>query len=125
MLMGKGLVSMSSDDAFVLARAEEQLRQERETFDQQRRQDRLWFNLRLTVGYSSIALLGGIVSACVLIIAHDPMFAPAVVLSATGVLFSDVLGLLVTVWKVVLNPGRLTRLAPVTTTRTRTLAAPS
>ena len=125
MLSSKGIVPMSSDDAFMLARAEEQLRQERETFDQQRRQDRQWFNLRLAVGYSSIVLLGGIVSACILIIAHDPMFPPAVVLSATGVLFGDVLGLLVTVWKVVLNPGRPTRLAPVTTTRPRTLAAPS
>jgi hypothetical protein len=116
---------MSREDAFVLARAEEQLRQERETFDQQRRQDHLWFTLRLAVGYSSILLLGAIVSACILIIAHEPMFPPAVVMSATGVLFSDVLGLLVTVWKVVLNPGRLTRLGPVTMVRPRTLPAPT
>jgi len=115
---------MSSDEAVRIARAEEQLRQERETFDQQRSQDQLWFNLRLAVGYSSIVLLGGIMGACFLIITHDPAFPSAVVLGATGALFSDVLGLLVTVWKVVLNPGTLTRLAPETTTRSRAVPAP-
>jgi hypothetical protein len=112
---------MSSDEAVRLARAEEQLRQERETFDQQCNQDRRWFNLRLAVGYSSIVLLGGIMAACILIITHEPEFPPGVVLGATGALFGDVLGLLVTVWKVVLSPASLTRLAPVTTTRARAL----
>ena len=105
---------MSGDEAVRLARAEEQLRQERETFDQQRTQDRRWFNLRLAVGYSSIVLLGGIMAACILIITHEPEFPSGVVLGATGALFGDVLGLLVTVWKVVLSPTSLTRLAPVT-----------
>jgi hypothetical protein len=43
-----------------LERAVEQLRQERETFEQQKRHDARWFMLRLIMGYSSIALMFGI-----------------------------------------------------------------
>jgi len=95
-------------------RASENLRQERETFDQRKRQDNRWFLLRLAMGYSSIVLLTSIMvfSAWVLLRAKD--FAPSVVASAGAALFGDVLGLLISVWKIALNPNFTTKLAPVT-----------
>ena len=95
-------------------RAAENLRQERETFDQRKRQDSRWFLLRLTMGYCSIVLLASIMvfSAWVLLNAKD--FSPAVVTSAGAALFVDVLGLLVSVWKIALNPNFATKLGPVT-----------
>ncbi|MGO9771788.1 MAG: hypothetical protein ACLPSW_20035 [Roseiarcus sp.] len=39
------------------ARALEQLRQERETFDQAKARDACWFTLCLTIGYVGIGLL--------------------------------------------------------------------
>jgi hypothetical protein len=38
-------------------------------------------------------------------------------MSAGAALFVDVLGLLVGVWKIALNPGLATKLQPVTTTK--------
>jgi hypothetical protein len=45
------------NDAIAAMRAEEELRQERETFEQRKSQENRWFRLRLTVGYSAIVLL--------------------------------------------------------------------
>ncbi len=98
----------------VVARAGEMLRQERETFDQRKQHEDRWFRLRLTMGYSSIALLAGIMCLCMYIIFNAAKFPATVITSAGAALFVDVLGLLLGVWKIALNPNFMATLTPVT-----------
>jgi hypothetical protein len=95
-------------------RASENLRQERETFDQRKRHENRWFLLRLAMGYSSILLLASIMALSTYILLRAKEFPASVVASAGAALFVDVLGLLVSVWKIALNPDFTTKLAPVT-----------
>lgn len=97
-----------------IARAEEQLRQERETFDQQKQHENHWFVLRLVMGYSSIILLAAIFVVSTWIIFHATEFAPIVVKSAGGAIFGDTVGLVLSVWRVVLKPNGSGKLTPVT-----------
>jgi hypothetical protein len=97
-----------------IERAVEQLRQERETFDQQKLQDAKSFTLRLVMGYSSVALLAGILSISSFIILNANVFSAGVVGAASGAVFVDAIGLVVSVWKGVLNPRSNEKLAPVT-----------
>lgn len=98
----------------MLERASEQLRQERETFDQSKKQEHLWFVLRLSMGFSSIVLLSAVMFIAVYILFNHEAFPTAVVTSAGAALFADVLGLLIGVWKIALNPKSVTKLQPVT-----------
>ena len=96
-----------------LLRLEEQLRQERETFDHRKGQDTRWFVLRLRMGYTAAVMLPLVAVACGYVLFKHANFPTTVVVSAGTALLADVLGLLVAVWKVVLNPGSVTRLEPV------------
>lgn len=98
----------------MLERASEQLRQERETFDQAKRQEHLWFILRLSMGFSSIVLLSAVMFIATYILFNYESFPAAVVTSSGAALFVDVLGLLIGVWKIALNPQSVTKLQPVT-----------
>lgn len=97
-----------------IERATERLRQERETFDQQKSQEGKWFWLRLAIGYSSIVLLSVVIFIASYILFNSGSFSNTVVTAAGGALFVDVLGLLLSVWKIVLNPKSITKLSPVT-----------
>ena len=99
--------------AQALLRLEERLRQERETFDQRKNQESRWFSLRLRMGYIAAIMLPGVALACGYILFNSASFPASVITSAGAALFADVLGLLVAVWKVVLNPGSVTRLEPI------------
>jgi hypothetical protein len=98
----------------MIERAIEQLRQEKETFDQAKKHESLWFYLRLSMGFTSIVLLGAIMIISVYILFNHVDFTPGVVTSAGMALFGDVGGLLLAVWKIVLNPKSATKLSPVT-----------
>jgi hypothetical protein len=98
----------------ILARAEEQLRQERFTFDQAKRHEGLWFVLRLVMGYAAVLLLASILVVASYILFNVSQFPPAVVTAAGAAIFVDVLGLLIAVWKIALNPNFYARLSPVT-----------
>jgi len=99
----------------VVARATEQLRQERETFDQAKQHEGRWFVLRLVMGYAAVILLAAIMVVASYILFNAATFPTAVVTAAGAALFVDVLGLLVAVWKIALNPNFYARLGPVTT----------
>jgi hypothetical protein len=101
-------------DPVRLERAAEQLRQEKEAFESARRQDSLWFNLRLVMGYASIVLLISIMLIASYILLNSDRFPKEVLISAGAALFTDILGLLLGVWKIVLNPKFHTGLAPTT-----------
>ena len=106
-----------------LLRLEERLRQERETFDQRKEQEARWFTLRLRMGYAATFLLPVLAIACGFVLFRHENFPPAVVAYAGATLFVDVVGLLVAVWKVVLNPGSITQLAPITSADALEIAA--
>jgi hypothetical protein len=98
----------------VIARATEQLRQERETFDQARKHESRWFILRLVMGYAAVLLLAAVMFVASYILFNNPKFPSTVVTAAGAALFVDVLGLLTTVWKIALNPEFYAKLGPVT-----------
>ena len=97
-----------------IERAMEQLRQEREVFEQRKKQESLWFILRLVMGYTSIVLLFAVIVISTLILFDASKFPDFTVNAAGAALFADVIGLLAGVWKIVLKPDFLTRLNPET-----------
>ena|SRR5438132_13983769 len=65
-------------------------------------------------GYSSVVLLSSVMVIASYLLIKSAEFSATVVTAAGGALFVDVLGLLVGVWKIALNPNFLTKLSPVT-----------
>ena len=108
-------MNTSTITASALLRIEERLRQERETFDQRKEQEAKWFSLRLRMGYTAAFMLPGVAIVACYILLNSASFNVTVVTSAGAALFADVLGLIAAVWKVVLNPGSVTRLEPIIT----------
>lgn len=98
----------------MIEREMERTRQERETFDQHKKHENRWFGLRLTMGYASVILLASVMIVSSIILFNNDKFPPNVVTAAGAALFVDILGLLVGVWKIALNPNFLTKLHPVT-----------
>lgn len=96
------------------ARAHEQLRQERETFDQAKAHDARWFALRLTVGYAGIGLLLVIALVSGFILFHPTSYVPATIAIAATTLLVDMLGLVVSICKLVLQHGSAVPLKPIT-----------
>jgi len=66
------------------------------------------------MGFTSIFMLAGILGIATYILLNHQSFPQAVITAAGAALFVDVLGLLVGVWKIALNPDPSTRLQPVT-----------
>lgn len=101
-------------DAITYARAEEQLRQERDAFDQKKQQDNVWFYLRFATGVVSLLLLLAIIPICSYIFVNHAEFPDLMVKAASAALFGDVVGLIVMVTKVVIGSGQVRPLEPVT-----------
>ena len=99
-------------DTIALATEQEYLRQVKETFDQRKKQDRRWNALRLMMGWIAGALLPGVAATCGWIIFHHTEFTVATVSTATATLLVDTVGLVISVWKIVLGTGPVA-LAPV------------
>lgn len=78
-------------------------RERKKAFDLDHQQKRQWFVLRLTMGYASIALLTAVMVTTTYVILNSAQFPANVVNGALAALFVDILGLLVTVWKVVFS----------------------
>lgn len=100
-------------DAVKLLRLEEQIRQEREIFDQRKTHEERWFTLRLRMGYMAIVLLPLVMLITSYIVLHHENFPSAVVTSSAAALFVDVLGLLISIWKLVLNPSSVSKAEPL------------
>jgi hypothetical protein len=97
-----------------IARANEQLRQEREIFDQEKIQQNRWFLLRLVMGYAAVVLLLLIMIVSTVILYHHSTFNGAILTAAGSALFVDSLGLIISIWKVVFNPSTLASIRPQT-----------
>jgi len=94
--------------------ARERLRQEQETFDQHKSHEQRWFILQLVMGFVAVVIVPSIVAICVIVFLNHAVLPTAVVTSASGALFVDVVALALAVWKIVLNKDFVTKLAPVT-----------
>ena len=105
---------MANSSAARITKGAERLRQQQETFDQRKTHDSRWFLLKLLMGYSAIVLLVSILVISCLIIFNYDNYPESIVNWAKPALFVDILGLIFTVWKVVLNPTQTTKLEPVT-----------
>jgi len=105
--------SKNASTPIQIQRVLEQLRQERETFDQRKRQDARWFMLRMTMGALAIVTIPAFIVICTILIS-SPGISDTVKSLAASALLVDILGLMLSVWKVVLNPASITQLAPVT-----------
>ena len=110
--MEEGLTERSFQPT--LERVKERLRQERQTFDQHKAHENLWFRLRLVMGYSSVVLLIGIMFVSSYILVKNAFYPGTVVTAAGAALFADTLGLVVSIWKVVFNPTFMTKLSAIT-----------
>jgi hypothetical protein len=107
-------MTRSSVQPIEIERAMEQLRQEREVFEQRKAQEARCFSLRLTMGYVSVLLLFAVILICAAVLFNPERFSDFTVKSAAAALFVDVVGLLVAVWKIALKPDFLTKLEPET-----------
>lgn len=102
------------------ARTREQLRQERETFDQAKAHDACWFTLRLAMGYAGIGLLLAIALVSGYILLHPASYARATIAIASMTLLVDMLGLVVSIFKLVLQQSSSVPRKPVTVIRSDT-----
>jgi hypothetical protein len=107
-------MSQQVQDTIALEQAAERLRQERETFDQRKQQDRHWFILRLAMGWVAVVLLPTIISICSWIILNYSRFDPGIVTLASAALLTDTLGLVISVWRIVVGKRGPEVLSPVT-----------
>lgn len=99
-----------------LSKTSEALRQERETFEQLKKHDQSWFALRLVMGYAAVIILITIPVISGVIIFNYKYFPDKIVSWAGPALFIDVLGIVFTIWKVVLHSRSDTKLGPITKT---------
>lgn len=97
-----------------IERASEQIRQERESFDQLKSHGERWFTLRLVMGYSSVILLAAVMTVSGYVLMNPTAYPTNVLAAASAALFVDVIGLLVGVWRIAMNPKSVSQLAPVT-----------
>lgn len=68
------------------------------------RQERLWFTLRLCVGYTSLIILPIALFGCIFIIMNHSIFPETIITSAGYALSGGVLGLSASTWKIIVNP---------------------
>jgi polyferredoxin len=84
----------------------ERLRQQKQTFEQNKTQKDRWFMLRLRMAYTAILLLFAIATLCGYIVLNHQLFSEAITDVATAALLGDVLGLTILIWKTVFTaPG--------------------
>jgi len=102
------------DSSILLERATEQLRQERETFEQLKTHSGRWFALQLTMGYFSIFIFIAIAVFAGWVLMHNDQFTVAIVTTSSTALFVDAIGLAIAIWKIVLKPNFYAPLTPTT-----------
>lgn len=95
-------------------RAREQLRQERETFNQAKAHDARWFTLRLAMGYVGIVLLLAIALVSGYVLLHPARYAAVTIAIAAMTLLVDMLSLILSIFRLVLQEGGAATLKPVT-----------
>lgn len=96
-------------------RAREQLRQERLAFEQAKCHGARWFMLRLSMGYSALILMAIIATIAGTVILNPERYSTTVVGIAATTLLIDMLALVGSIFRLVLQQGSAAPLLPVTT----------
>jgi len=96
------------------ARAREQLRQEREAFEQAFRHDRAWFTLRLAMGYLGLAIMLAIFVMAMWVLTHPLTYGPLPIGAAALSMTSQALVISYGIVRLVLSQANVDRLEPVT-----------
>jgi hypothetical protein len=91
----------------------EQLRQEKETFDQAKSDTQSWSKLRLSMGWTALVLLPTLAAAAIFILIEHDHFSTVATTSAAATVLLQTVTLVVAVWRLVLGSGPAP-LAPVT-----------
>lgn len=102
--------------------ASEQLRQEKEAFEQAKLQDALWFALKLVMGFAAVVVVVGIFGFCLYAALHPQIYGATVARIAMATLLGELLAAMVGIWRLVLSPKTQVPLKPVTQARRRTLS---
>ena len=105
---------MDSREAAYLAQLEERLRQERETFDQKKKQDQGFYLLRMIMGGAAIAVFIAICAFSGFVLVNNSEFPSGVVAAASSALLVEAVALVVGVWRNFIGEGPK-ELEPTTT----------
>lgn len=89
-------------------RANEQLRQEREAFEENKRQIRSWSRLRLSMGWTALVLLVVITGVSSFVIVSHNNFPAGAATAAAAAVFVQTLALVAAAWHLVFGAGQET-----------------
>ena len=106
------MAAVNDEHSLTQRKATQRLKQEQATFEQKKLQDARWFVLRMAMGILAMLVIPATIVICVLIIS-DPHQDATVKGFAASALLVDILGLMGSVWRVILNPASVSQLAPV------------
>lgn len=95
-------------------RAREQLRQEREAFEQMRREVARWSVLRLCMGYGGLGLMTGIAAIAGVVVLHPDRYGAIPVGAAATALLVDMVSLAASIARLVLSRSSMIVLEPLT-----------
>ena len=95
-------------------RAREQLRQERETFEQMRREGARWSMLCLSMGYGGLGLMAGIAVVAGVVVLHPGHYGPIPVCAAATTLLVDMLSLATSIARLGPSGSSVMVLEPIT-----------
>lgn len=97
-----------------IAQENERLRQERETFDLEKKHYEQWFQVRRTMGWIVALMLPAVLIVATIIIFNSSDFDRLTVQLATGALLVDTLGAVLALYKLILGSSPTVHLQPVT-----------
>lgn len=87
------------------ARRDEQLRQEREAFDENQRQVQSWARLRQSMGWTALVALVILCAVSIYVLISHAEFPEGAIAAAAATVFVQTLALIAAVWRVVLGTG--------------------
>ena len=90
------------------------LEQEKICFEENRKHFNRWNILKLVMGYSAISILVCIMLICGFVIFNHAKFSEEIVLACLVALFTDIIGLMIAIYKIVLKENNITDFIPVT-----------
>lgn len=97
-----------------LERELEKLRQERETFDQNKKHDEYWFFVKITMVGCSIFIMVFILGVVSFILFNPKSFSETTVTIATVGLIGDIIASCASIWTLAMNPDSISKLKPIT-----------
>jgi hypothetical protein len=90
------------------------LEQEKICFIESRKHYIRWNLLKLVMGYSAIVILICIMLICGIVIFNYTRFSERIIFSCICALFIDIVGLMVSIYKIVLKENNISELKPIT-----------